>query len=223
MIGCSPTVLERISGRNLDDQNALHVIEPSVGMQPAGVRRSSCVCCLHGQEEPFTAMHMVRPKLTEHYPYSSPTAVGLTRGQRKAMFLLEGYSSSNTQLRRTQWPLQLPERDIELISLSPCTAPGRIMPLASSFHSLFLASLEDLTSQAAAGELQWLPDQTTSEGRSCSKDKPNSYKRTMLDTCMIKTEKHLSPKRGAGELTSFSVIAERTTEPPAGDTQPGGF
>lgn len=59
--------------------------------------------------------------------------------------------------------------------------------MASSYQSFFGASLEDLTSRAAAGQLPWLPDQTTSEGSSCPKDK-----RIILDACIIKTEKHLS-------------------------------
>lgn len=86
--------------RNLD------VIESSVGMQPAGVRRRSCVCCLCGQEEPFTAMNMERSKVTRS------AAVDLSRGQHEATCLLEGCSNSNTQLGRTQWPLQLPWGDI---------------------------------------------------------------------------------------------------------------
>lgn len=49
-------------GKNI--RRNLDVIESSVGVQPAGVRRRSCVCCLRGQEEPFTAMNMERSKVT---------------------------------------------------------------------------------------------------------------------------------------------------------------
>jgi hypothetical protein len=45
----------------------------------------------------------------------------------------------------------------------------------------------------------------------------------MLDARIIKTEKHLSPKQGAGKLTSFPVIANGMAQLPAHATQLGRF